>query len=393
MKSVFLLGASLAAVSLVALLPACSSKSVAAQPSCDSKQCAPGNACLPLAGEVKCRKSCGSNVDPATSCPFGYSCVAPDAPLPAPVGCTAFPATGVAQICGDSSQAAYECKDINAAIPAQCRRLDSNLSYVCCPQAFCVKDTTVVTKAPGQWGTACNPTKGLDANPDCDSAQGFYCHGTGPADASAYCTHYDCTTDRDCAGGYFCATINVAPNVTTSKATLHETTKACLRRDYCAPCKADLDCGPLNGVTQHCVTDDNGAGFCTPECTDSKNCNFEAKCVDPGIGVKTCYPRAGVCIGDGTLCAPCRADSECGDDGLCIKGQYSTEHFCAKKSAVKCQNGVKMCPPSSAPKAQLGCTTMPDGDLPADYCVGLYNFGPPSQQGQGTDLGCWTPAR
>jgi hypothetical protein len=245
-----------------------------------------------------------------------------------------------------------------------------------------------VKAGPKQWGAGCNPTGGLEANPDCDTAQGFYCYGSSPADGAAYCTRYGCTSDRECAPNFYCGTINVAPNVTTAKPTRHQTTKLCLRRDYCAPCAADLDCPTLNGLTQHCVPDSvTGDGLCAPECKSSANCNFEARCVDVGTGVKTCYPRAGACKGDGSLCSPCSNDGDCGDDGLCVKGQYTTEHSCAKKSAVTCSATAKQCPPSSAAKAKIGCSTQDSEEAPANYCLGLWAFG------DGADIGCWTPAR
>ena len=45
---------------------------------CDDGACKPGNKCLPLNGEIKCRKTCASNDNPDTSCPAGYTCVQQD---------------------------------------------------------------------------------------------------------------------------------------------------------------------------------------------------------------------------------------------------------------------------------------------------------------------------
>jgi len=407
MKSVFAFGASLTAaallVALVALVPACSSTNTVTpggtgpQTKCDETQCLAGNKCLQGDGELKCRKPCSSNNDPATNCPSGAICVAASAPSVIAAGCQKGADAATEKYCaaftalGGTRLTNYTCLEaapkgcVAASEPGQwCCNGAADETYA---QPFCKRLVREIKAGPKQWGAGCNATGGLEANPDCDTAQGFFCYGTSPADGASYCTRYDCHSDSECAPSYYCGTINVAPNVTTPKPTLHQTTTVCLRRDYCAPCVADLDCPTLNGLTQHCVPDGNGIGFCGPECTTNTNCNFEARCVDAGIGVKTCYPRAGVCTGDGTLCSPCRNDADCGDDGLCVKGQYTTEHACAKKSAVTCSGTAKQCPPSSAPKAKIGCETADAAEAPANYCVGLYGFG------DNSDIGCWTPAR
>jgi hypothetical protein len=397
MKPAFAFGPTLAAAAvLLALVPACSSKE-AAKPACDPAQCGAQNTCIAGSGETKCRRACAANTD----CPAGATCVA---------GTTGSVTTGCTKVAADAADfcaplalnggvklSPYTCGE--GAAPKGCVAGPAPGQFCCddlppesYAQAFCVRNLRTLKVGPKQFGAACNATLGLNDNPDCDSAQGFACYGLLPGDGEAYCTSYGCHSDRECAPTFYCATINVAPNVTTPKPTFHETTTACLKRDYCAPCVADIDCPSLKGRTQHCVTDAKGGGFCAPECTAAANCNFEAKCVDVGIGPSVCYPRAGLCVGDGSLCAPCRADSECGADGVCAKGQYTTERACAKQSGVTCSGTAKECGVSAAPKAKIGCTTTA-GDLPANYCVGLYNFGPPQSGGQPTDIGCFTPAR
>lgn len=330
--------AALAFFGLVFAIPACSTENAAAPPACDSSKCKPGNTCLPLNGEIKCRKTCESNTDPATSCPFGYTCVAPD---------------------------------------------DGN-------PPFCVQDNAQIDPKPnGQWGFPCNATGGVD-NPDCDGAQEFYCFGTSPTDGNAYCTRFSCETDRDCAAGFWCADSNVGPSAGSTKRSIRDTQKVCLKRTYCSACKVDLDCPPLEGRPQHCVADDSGAGFCTPECGSSTNCNYEAKCVDVGIGAKVCYPRAHVCVGDGSLCAPCRSDLDCGEDGVCVKGQYTTERACAKKAPGDCNKGEAQggCEQNIAtPKVAVRCLGGIFDEVPANYCHGVYPLG------ESGDIGCWTPKR
>jgi hypothetical protein len=312
---------------LVAIVGACGDDT------CDSSQCAAGNQCLALNGETKCRKTCSSNTDAATSCPFGYTCT-----------------------------------DLQNGAPA-----------------FCVASKAQLTpKATGQWGFGCQANLGA-ANPACDGAQGFYCYGISPTDASAYCTRYDCTADDECGPGFWCATINQQPNVlTAARGTVGATQRVCLQRSYCAACKADVDCPTVKGVAQHCIGDLGGGMVCVPECDDSSNCPNEAECLDANFAKKVCYPRAKRCVGDGTICSPCRSDADC-KDGACLKGQYTTEHVCATRA-----NSCSDCPATIAsPSRKVGCTTKGSDALPAGYCTGVYALGGDN----GSDIGCWTPDR
>lgn len=411
MKSVFAVRASVVALTLGSLAPACSSKSEETPDppitECDPAKCAPGNSCVAMDGDLKCRKSCASNVDAAGGCPANYFCAATNIPSVIPAACTKVGVSESKALCRTFSASsgtrltAFQC---GSTPPTGCLKADEAGNYCCneasgeaLSQPVCMKMFgEVASTGPKQWGAHCDPRKGFDDNTDCDFAQGFFCHAENPTDAAAYCTRYDCIADRGCAGGFACMTINTAPNATTAKREFHQVRSACIRRDYCAPCRADVDCLPFEGRPQHCVLDDNSAGFCAPECGDSKNCNPEAKCVDMGIGVNVCYPRAGTCVGDGSLCSPCRNDSQCGEDGLCIRGDYTTERFCAKKSAGTCTETSNQCPASSKPDAEIHCS-VPDPKKPnADVdnlCYGLYNLGAPQDGQQPKDIGCWTPAR
>jgi len=328
---------------------ACSSDPTPGAPTCDDAKCAAGNKCLVLNGENKCRKTCTSNDDPATSCPYGYT-----------------------------------CRDTLTGAPP-----------------FCVQDKAVnadgkpLTQKAGQWGTKCQANLGIQ-NPGCDGDQGFFCYGNSPTDGDAYCTRYDCTSDEECGAGFWCGKINQTPNVQTAKrSTIGETQNVCLRRSYCSTCNVDLDCPPIAGTKQHCIPDANGANFCAPECQGSTNCPNEAKCVDAGVGAvgaNVCYPRATVCVGDGSLCAPCRSDADCGADGVCVKGQYTTEHACAKKAPQSCNKGKAAggCPAKTGtnPAIDVRCLGGTFDEVPEDYCHGIYFIG-----SDGGDIGCWTPKR
>jgi len=399
MKWSFAFAAGAAAAVLLGVMPGCSSNTVVVPnggaSTCDSTQCLPGNACITIDGETKCRKSCSSNTDPGSSCPFGYTCAGPSTAT-----CTPLP-DETSIVCGKNFQAgprggAFFCPSLP---PMGCTASDQAGKY-CCPDSVCAKDNGDIKKAPtGQWGARCNPTGKIEGNPDCDSAQGFVCFGTSPSDADSYCTRFDCTTDRDCAAGFYCGDANARPNIENTTLRPGETLKVCQRRAYCSPCTSDLDCPARNGVPHRCVPDDDFKGFCAPECATTASCGNDAKCIDAGIGVKTCYPRAGRCVGDGSLCSPCRSDVDCGEDGACVKGQYTTEKSCAKKSAISCKEPPRgegqrsgrdfQCPTvASPPKTPVLCLGgFAFENVPAGYCHGIYAFG------EGGDVGCWSAAR
>lgn len=315
---------------------------------CETSKCFPGNECLPLDGVTECRKTCSSNDDPATSCPFNYNCVSTD------------PANGVPPFCVATTALTNDGNKLE--------RKDS-----------------------GQWGFPCQANQG-SKNPACDSDQGFYCYGTSPTDGNAYCTRYDCESDLECGAGFACVDINKTPNVgTAKKKTIGETQKVCLLRSYCSPCSTDIDCTTVAGRKQHCIVDAGGRGFCTPECTSNQNCNTEAKCVtvqlEDATQSKVCYPRSKVCVGDGKLCSSCLVDTDCGEDGICTHGQYTTEKFCIKKApggdCTKCEKEL------TSPARKIGCSSKDDDLYPANYCIGLYSIGGTV----GSDIGCWTPDR
>jgi hypothetical protein len=343
---------------------------------CDPTQCLQGNDCISgyaqksdyLAGDASkkttaCRLKCSTPTD----CPFNYTCVA------------------------DDNGQGYCTKDRTpAAVGA---------------------DYTPTTKGEpaggSPWGDACDPTKGLDQNPDCDSADYFWCYGVSPTDGNAFCTQFQCSDDADCPGGWWCATVNDTPNVTTSKRPdWGTTTTVCLPRayntkpgSYCAPCKSDVDC-PKNGdAAQHCVSADGSGGaetVCSTECQNDGNCPFDQKCVDTGIGVSTCVPRAGTCKGDGSLCSPCHSDKECqaGAGGYCVNADYSTEHFCTAPTPTCTYSSTTgfsdSCPkladlpasvaPPNTTTDGIGCSYQSSMGIPLKQCYGGNVFG----------LGCYT---
>lgn len=303
--------------------------------------------------------------------------------------------------------------------------------------------------ANGPWGGSCLPSDGETPNTSCGSTQGFGCYGQSTTDASAFCTFFGCTSDANCTQGWWCATVNQAPNVTTDRPSLGATKSVCLPRTYCAPCRSDRDCAPshtTDSAPAHCVADSQGNNFCAPVCATSANCALDANCVEqwsmctPGAGamctsdddcplaggvyqhcdkshctpecasdaacangqtcqpVRACVPRAGVCVGDGTFCAPCRADSDC-SNGYCIDAApYSTEHFCTTKSpALVCDPMVDN--PIGCPKPARGvnwkgthCYQAKRPPNPEFQCYGVVTLGVAGGVPQEVP-GCWTANR
>jgi len=293
---------------------------------------------------------------------------------------------------GNTANQTTECRlTCNAQVAATgdggAASLDCPFNYHCEPgpsptTSYCVKDRPTGTFNPtakgeaaagAPWGVPCDPLKGLNTNSDCDTAQQFWCYGTSTTDANAFCTQEQCSQDGDCPQGWWCATVNDEPNVTTNKRTdWGTTTTVCMPRTYnlkpgtyCAPCKTDLDC-PLNaGITQHCVSADNNGGaelVCATECAKDANCPEDYTCQASAAGPNVCVPRAATCKGDGSFCSPCHSDADCmaGGGGYCLQADYSTEHFCTVPTSTCSYNTstgfTDMCPALPA-KAQPPTTT------------------------------------
>lgn len=318
---------------------ACSSATSPSTPppgGCDPTQCAAKNECIDDGKETKCRLPCAAHGD----CPFDYAC------------------------------------GVNAA------------------KNFCVKTTLDIPRKPsGQWGTPCTSAGGEGGNPACDKDTGFACYGSDPSDATAYCTRFDCETDLDCAGGYWCATVNAKPNVTTPQRSYGPTRKVCAKRAYCAPCAADFDCAVVDGKQLRCAADAAGGRYCAAPCSNNSNCRLDASCVGDALadGTKVCRPNAGVCRGDGSICSPCFSDADC-PNGACLKAAYSPERFCSVKSKAACtatgQASIVKgdCPAFSGfAGTKIGCQgSSADDNIPKDHCIGLIEFG------ETGDIACYT---
>jgi hypothetical protein len=324
---------------------------------------------------------------------------------------------------GDKSNQTTECR-LKCSAPTDCP-----FNFHCVPsdsgQGYCAKDRAPgflggdykpaqpgAAAAAAPWGVACQPGDGFDNNKACDTAQSFWCYGTSPTDANAYCTQYQCGDDADCPGGWWCATINDSPNVAAAKRGdwgKAGVTSLCMPRaynlkpgSYCAPCKTDLDCPTNDSTPQHCVSADANGGaelVCAAECTDDHNCPLDYTCQDPGSGTPVCVPRAATCItkpADAQFCTPCHSDADCDAiNGYCVMADYSTEHYCTTKSGVACSVSnntlTAQCPKTTGTPTNAGVSCAYNGidfAFPKDQCFGLVNFGTGTNAAQVG--GCWT---
>jgi len=321
---------------------------------------------------------------------------------------------------------------------------DCPFNYHCVPSGtagtnYCINDRTAYkpamvgeAAAGAPWGVACsgqNAGSGngpLIANPSCDTSQQFWCYATSPTDANGYCTQEQCNDDGDCPGGWWCATVNDAPDVRGTGRTDYGPpgmsaglTTVCMPRGYnlkpgtfCAPCTTDLDCPPNQGIPQHCLSADNASSTektCAVECAPGPTSNPDANCPDDDACVSNanvtnnvCLPRAGTCTGNQTFCSPCHSDKDCDPiNGYCVVasgtdfGVGGTEHFCTTKSGVACSVSgntlTDMCPSTTGTPTSAGVScsyNAIDFNFPLSQCFGLVNYA------TGTDAtqipGCWS---
>ncbi len=291
------------------------------------------------------------------------------------------------------------CKPGNEKVDGVCRLLctkqaDCPGDYSCTTNAgksFCAKNADGVTTAKGEFGTPCNATlKRISDHPDC--AADFRCFGRSPTDADAYCSRYGCGVDADCPGGFYCASVNAAPNVETTMRswrgkTEGAVTTVCKKRStFCSPCSSDVDCAARDyaGPALHCVADAGGKKYCTSECTNDASCPRDAACKSVD-GLQVCQPNAGSCTGDGSLCSRCESDAHCKEGGFCLEQEFTKEKFCsATPTGGACASGACGSVPSGAPWT-IGCAKATNGLAPTDQCVGLRPF----DSDGNNDLGCW----
>jgi hypothetical protein len=277
---------------------------------------------------------------------------------------------------------------------------------------FCVRDAAPPT--PGALYTSC-PNGNECADP-------ALCIGAGAGDLDAYCA-IDCSTDDDCAAGYYCGTIvrnpcadacdvEGQPNNEDPRCVPVEQIGAgqpfhcgeqgvernvCRQREFCAPCESDADC--LGVPNQICARDESGEKICTRLCdTETRSCPWgnAAGCgyFDDELGLATCSHRFGSCHGTGQTCEPCRSNDDCPGGG-CASSQFTGERWCVNFSTrCACENGVDAsgtCSDGGCPDSPSGLTVQCIGEPTSslfDICYAASS-GSETQLGASPQTGCW----
>lgn len=368
---------------------------------CTPDKCLAGNVCVGNACKLPCKTLLDCAEDGTQTCAAAKE----DGTGSAVTVCLPSGKVG-----GLSCPLGTECKGVSACPDgARCNAAQCGGKPETCAvdKEVCGEDASCTAgKCPD--GGACNVFA-------CSAAEcrPLVCHGAGPGDADAYCTHDDCGKDADCASGFYCGvthdahdicgpqcaggTCDSGPgkgqackldpdcqkgnNATCGKtiepciapadfgkdgATYFEgktclDRKTCLKRIDCAPCETALDCS--EAPAQKCVQIGDVKN-CARTCAVSKDCPADFKC-DAGA----CVPRSGACRGSG-FCDHCVDDGDCADGASCIDASGG------QKACMKVPLDTKCTKDSDCPKAPSGkygaCLSETQNLTPSDsayhYC-------------------------
>lgn len=266
---------------------------------------------------------------------------------------------------------------------------------------------------PGRYYTRC------PQGDECDADAGFSCLGAGVGDLDAYCTA-DCTSDSDCAPGFYCGKISTVPcedacdfrgvpddpdcappeqigdGLPYRCGRFGVERSVCRAREFCSPCQSDSDCLAIPNTL--CADDGSGTKICTQLCDpDVGSCPWGNAGIcgffDEALGLATCAHRSGSCTGSGRGCDPCITDADCGENGLCTSSQFTGERWCIDLStSCDCEGN-----PASGFCTGGGCPETPSGlrmiciDSPGSVidgaCYGANTAANPILSSPQT--GCW----
>ena len=235
--------------------------------------------------------------------------------------------------CGTKMCANKACT-VACTKPSDCPTVDGTKFHcgeVSTGKFACYAQTWDGAKA-GTMGADCSTTGTCEANHKCTGQEG---------DADRYCAG-SCTSDLSCPPQYRCVTTQQG-----NKAA--ETTKYCLKRNFCHPCAADYQC---TGSGTKCIKDTLGNGFCSKSCSAASagadagtgdaaivgTCPTFATCTKVGSEY-FCQHKAGFCTrgfdSKGAQCDPCihhgwqsTGDSKDLMQTVAEVGQCKTGHYC-----------------------------------------------------------------
>jgi len=326
--------------------------------------------------------------------------------------------------CDDSSQCdeehGFSCVDGECTYACEshsdCREVGHCASRIAHGkrQQFCVRDPK-----PPEVGGLYTPCPQGD-----ECADPRLCIGAGPGDLDAYCS-VDCSSDDDCAAGYYCGTMTRRPCEAACKQDAAPSDpscvpsdeigkgkafycnalggverKVCRQREFCAPCNDDSDC--LSVPNQICAR--GAAGDKTKICTrlcdpDTRSCPWgnAAECAvfDEELGEPTCAHRFGSCSGSGKTCEPCVTNDDC-PGGACTSSQFTGERWCIDlQTKCECKEGVDStgtCTDGGCPDSPSGLTVqcVGEGSTLSGICFAA-NCGTDTLLGTSPQTGCWPP--
>ena len=149
------------------------------------------------------------------------------------------------------------------------------------------------TDAGAPWGVPCCPPAGREQR-RMRPEDGFSCSAS-PTDAERL-LHDSAAGGRRVPGGWWCETVDTAPNVKTATRSFGKTRSVCTPRQYCATCLMDHDCPRLaDGTQQHCIGVGAASGrraqtpgYCAPQCSSNAKLRPRRQVRDAMEGLLSC---------------------------------------------------------------------------------------------------------
>jgi uncharacterized protein (TIGR03382 family) len=216
-----------------------------------------------------------------------------------------------------------------------CTQSCSGLTDTSCPAGDTCQQSN--TGGFGCFPAPAGGTQGEACGPSASCADGFWCLGTNASRCYQDCdpTNPRCIDNLKCnawsgsnvsnppsntKGGY-CDGMPVKPAGASE----------CITCDDATPCKAGLDCVPLN--------DASGASVCRNPCNHDSGCSLTNRCL-PHDSFNSKSPVCACQADFGDLGGPCRSDLSCTAGNVCVDDGSSTGGICRRS----CGGTLPACP-------------------------------------------------